>query len=393
MRFFRALAGDASRAYVITTFMTQQPTVPTSLRFLLSAACIVIVIAGLRSASTILVPFALALFVAVVSLPLLQFARSKGTPAPLAILLVVLIDAAALFILGWLVAQVSVEVRSEWPNYVTRIQDLEQNALLWFEARNIEVEEVRSVWFPGGSDTGAAVVGIATFLLRGATDVLTTAFLVLLFFIFLLAEAPSFSRKIRRIGGRQSHEFSRSAKIVKEIQHYLAIKTLISAITGVTIGVATWALGLDFALLWGLLAFLLNFIPNVGSIIASIPAIGIALLQNEPATAILVAAVYVGVNASLGNFLEPMLVGRQLGISTLVIVLSLVFWGWVWGPIGMFLAVPLTMALKIGLEYSEDFRWVAMLMASERKVPPEALNRVRPVPPQTEPNPEKSAVG
>jgi predicted PurR-regulated permease PerM len=160
----------------------------------------------------------------------------------------------------------------------------------------------------------------------------------------------------------------RSSKIVREIQHFLAIKTLISAATGLTVGVAMWGLGLDFALLWGLLAFLLNFIPNVGSIIAAFPAVVVALLQIGPGAAVLVMVVYVGVNALFGNFLEPMLLGRQLGIATLVVILSLVFWGWVWGPIGMFLSVPLTMALKIGLENSPEFKWVAMLMASDGRL-------------------------
>jgi AI-2 transport protein TqsA len=354
--------------------MATQPTIPNGLRFLLSAASLVIIVAGLRGARPILVPLALALFVAVVSLPLLNFARQKGTPTFLAILFVVLIDATALFMFGWLVTRVSVEITNELPAYLTRLQEIQDSLIAWFAARGIEVEEFTAVWFPG--DAAAAgnglpdlqvLFGYATTVFREATNLLAMTFLVILIFIFMLAEASSFPRKIRLIVGRDNEELGRSAKIVREIQHYLAIKTLISLATGLTIGVATWALGLDFPLLWGLLAFLLNYIPNVGSIIAAIPAVTVALLQIGPTAAILVAAVYMGVNALFGNFLEPMLVGRQLGISTLVIILSLVFWGWVWGPIGMFLSVPLTMALKIGLENSDDFRWAAVLMASDRQ--------------------------
>jgi len=371
--------------------MTTPSYIPPGLRFLLSAACLIIVVAGLRGASTILVPLALATFIAVASLPLLHLAERKGTPTGAAILIVVLFDAAALFLFGWLVRLASLEVSSEYSVYLLRLQQLESSAIAWFAERGIELEPIASFWFPQqpGLD-GTSAVGdverlfsLVKVVLLGATDILTMVFLVVLIFIFMLAEAAKLGRKLRLIVGRD--RLGRSAKIIQEIQHFLAIKTVISAATGLTLGAATWALGLDFALLWGLLAFLLNFIPNVGSIIAAIPAVAIALLQIGPGAALLVALVYIGVNALFGNFLEPMLMGRQLGLSTLVVVLALVFWGWVWGPIGMFLSVPLTMALKIGLENSPEFRWVAILMASD--------GRDSPGEPIPVPTPPSSATG
>ncbi|MEX2571662.1 MAG: AI-2E family transporter [Gemmatimonadota bacterium] len=358
--------------------MSPSPISP-GLRFLLSAACLVIVVAGLRGATTILVPLALALFVAVVSLPLLNLLRARGVPTAAAILMVVLFDGAALFLFGWMVSLASLEVRYELPQYVERLQQMEEATVAWFTARGVPIDAS-----PIGellSMDPESILGIGLGVIRGATDIIRTVFVVTLIFVFILAEASSFPRKLRALLGREwGGELGRSAKIVREIQHYLAIKTLISVATGVTIGVVTWGLGLDFPLLWGLLAFLLNYIPNVGSIIAALPAILVALLQLGPGVALLVALVYIGVNALFGNFLEPMLVGRQLGISTLVVVLSLVFWGWVWGPIGMFLSVPLTMALKIGLENSEDFRWLAFLMAAEPKPRPRG-DIASPVPP------------
>ncbi|MEX2581855.1 MAG: AI-2E family transporter [Gemmatimonadota bacterium] len=353
------------------------PPISPGLRFLLSAACLVVVVAGLRGAGAILVPLALALFVAVVSLPLLNVVRRYGVPSVLAIFFVVLFDAAALFLFGWVVSLASLEIRDQLPQYILRAQEMESATVNWFAARGIEVDvspigdflEVDTQRF---LDIGLGVI-------RGATGVITTVFLVTLIFVFILAEAPSFPRKLRAVMGKRA-DLGRSTKIVREIQHYLAIKTLISAATGLTIGVVTWGLGLDFPLLWGLLTFLLNFIPNVGSIIAALPAVVVGLLQLGPGMAVLVAMVYMGVNALFGNFLEPMLVGRQLGISTLVVVLSLVFWGWLWGPIGMFLSVPLTMALKIGLEHSEEFRWVAYLMNAEPRTAPARLASPSPPP-------------
>lgn len=353
--------------------MTTQSYITPGLRFLLTAACLVIVVAGLRAASTILVPLALALFVAVASLPLLNIARRKGIPTSVAILLVVLLDGAALFVFGWLVRITSLEISSEYATYLVRLQDMEVAMIAWLAERGFEIVPPSELWFPtpvsedqlpsGTSPNYGWILSLASSLARWATDTVTTVFLVVLIFIFMLAEAAKFGRKLRLTVGRE--RVNRWAKMVSEIQHFLAIKTFISAVTGLTIGVATWAIGLDFALLWGLLAFLLNYIPNVGSIVAAIPAILVALLQVGPGTAVLTTIVYIAVNALFGNFLDPMLMGRQLGISTLVVILGLVFWGWVWGPVGMFLSVPLTVALKISLENSAEFRWVSVLMASD----------------------------
>jgi AI-2 transport protein TqsA len=381
------MATSPDATHLFTRSMTNQPAgIPPGLRFLLSAACVVIVVAGLRGASTILVPLALALFVAVVSLPLLNLVRARGVPTGLAILMVVLFDAAALFLFGWLVSLAAFEVRDQLPQYLMRIQELEASAT---EALTLRGVEVHASPF-GDLLLPERLFSIISVVLRGATDIITTVFLVTLIFVFMLAEAPRFPRKLRVLAGRRSEELGRSTKIVGEIQHYLAIKTLISIVTGLTIGVVTWGLGLDFPLLWGLLAFVLNYIPNVGSIIAAIPAVIVALLQIGPGMALVTAAVFMGVNALFGSFLEPMLVGRQLGISTIVVILSLVFWGWLWGPVGMFLSVPLTMGLKIVLENSDEFRWVAYLMTAERRGETALEPVATPVPPPSTTGPRKT---
>jgi AI-2 transport protein TqsA len=355
------------------------PPISAGLRFLLSAACIVIVVAGLRSAATILVPLALAFFVAVVSLPMLNAMRKRRVPTVIAILFVVLLDGLALFVFGWVVSLASLEIRAQLPEYVIRTQELERSTVAWFRLRGVEMDASPIATFLELDAQRFLDLGLG--VIRGATDLITTVFLVTLIFVFILAEAPGFPAKLRRIS-RDHGNLARSAKIVREIQQYLAIKTVVSLATGITLGLITWGLGLDFPLLWGLLAFLLNFIPNVGSIIAALPPILVGLLQMGLGMAVLVAIVYIAVNALFGNFLDPLLVGRQLGISTVVVVLSLVFWGWVWGPIGMFLSVPLTMAVKIGLENSDEFRWVAVLMNADQPEPA-PVGVVTPPPPNT----------
>ncbi len=131
-------------------------------------------------------------------------------------------------------------------------------------------------------------------------------------------------------------------------------------------------IGVDFPLLWGMLAFLLNYIPTFGSILAAIPPVLLAMVQLGPGHAIAALAVFVMLNVLLGNFVEPYFMGRRLGLSTLVVFLSLVFWGWVWGPVGMLLSVPLTMIVKIMLENTEDLSWIAVLLGAGPKHEPAA---------------------
>src|SRR5690606_27192148 len=167
---------------------------------------------------------------------------------------------------------------------------------------------------------------------------------------------------------------------------FLAIKTAVSLATGLLAGLLCWAAGLDFYILWGILAFALNFIPVIGSIVAGVPPTLLALVVAGLPNALLVAGGYLLINNFLGNFVEPTLVGRRFGISTLVIVMSVMFWGWLWGPIGMLLAVPLTMMLKVVLASSEEFRWIAVAISSDHHghdatAPP--LLEIPPTPPAT----------
>ena len=191
---------------------------------------------------------------------------------------------------------------------------------------------------------------------------LSNAFLVLLVVIFILFEAAGFRAKLRLAFGDRGANLDRLSQMTLQVQNYLAIKTVVSVATGVLVGIWVWALGFDFPLLWGLVAFIFNYIPSLGSIFAAVPAVLLAIVQLGPGRAAVVAIGYLAINIVFGTFVEPMMLGRRLGLSTLVIFLTLVFWGWVWGPMGMLLSVPLTMMLKIALENTKDFRWIAVML-------------------------------
>jgi AI-2 transport protein TqsA len=328
------------------------------LRVLVASACVVVLIAALRAAAPILVPFVLALFVAVASLPLLAWFRRLGVPNGPSVLLIVLLDAALLAALAWIVAVSAAQVTAELPHYKARLDELEVTLLAFLQSNGVAIAALPYADLVQPE----RLVQLASALLRGLTDVVSAGFLVLLFLVFILAEAAGFGDKLRAAVGARAADFSHLTPIVHEVQAYLALKTAVSLLTGLLVWTAATLLGVDFALFWGLLAFLLNYVPNIGSILAAVPAIGLALLQLGPGTALALAAVYLGVNLVLGNIVEPALMGRRLGLSTLVVLISLVFWGWVWGIPGMLLSLPLTMAAKIALEGSSELRWIAVLL-------------------------------
>jgi AI-2 transport protein TqsA len=329
------------------------------LRGFLFTACLVVTVAGLRLASTVLVPLALALFITVVSLPLLQRLLRRGVPAALSVLAVVMLDISVLLGVVWLLIRSFAEVGGALPSYAARLGELEDTFLTWLGAHGVEIDVIPYMDLIPSEN----LVGLVSTFLRGATDVVSTAFLVVLITVFLLAEVPIFPRKLQIAWGLEGDNLPRTAGVLREVQRYLGLKTISSAVTGLLIGIAAWLLAVDFALLWGLLAFFLNFIPTVGSILAAIPAVSIAALQHGFGPALVLGAVFLAVNMLIGNFIEPMVVGRRLGLSTLVVILSLVFWGYVWGPVGMFLSVPLAMVIKIVLEHNPDYRWIATMMA------------------------------
>ena len=199
---------------------------------------------------------------------------------------------------------------------------------------------------------------------------LSNGFLILLTVIFILAEAWTFPRKLRTVLDDPERDLPHFERFAENINRYIAIKTTVSIATGAFVSLALWIIGVDHAILWGLLAFLLNYVPTIGSAIAAVPPVLLALIQLGGGHALAVAAVFVVVNVVMGNVVEPRFMGRSLGLSTLAVFLSLVFWGWMLGPVGTMLSVPLTMTAKIALEANPATAWLAHLLDPVRKPQP-----------------------
>jgi predicted PurR-regulated permease PerM len=202
-------------------------------------------------------------------------------------------------------------------------------------------------------------------MLSGVGGMLTSFFVTLLIVVFMLAETRIMTAKVRMAFKSPERTLVNVGSILHAINKYLALKTAISIATGLIVGVGLWMMNIDHYLLWGVLAFMFNYIPNIGSILAAVPAILMALIQHNPAMAGLVALLYLAVNTVMGNLIEPRVMGRGLGLSTLVVFVSLIFWGWMLGPVGMLLSVPLTMVVKIALAENESTRWMAIMLSGD----------------------------
>jgi AI-2 transport protein TqsA len=329
---------------------------------LLTLAASVVVIAGLRAAQNLIVPFMLALFLAIIAAPGVSWLTRKRVPSPVAILLVVIVMLSVLTVVGVVLGR-SVNLFVEAiPPYQLRIDGLVDSIPSSLERFDIDIDEseISEIFSPG------SIMGWVATGLKGLAALLKNAFMISLIVVFMLVEAAWVPTKLRVAYGEDSGTVQQVSHAATQIQRYLALKTIISLATGVFIAVWTAVVGLDFFLVWGLLAFLLNFIPTIGSLIAAVPAVLLALVQLGPGAAIAIGIGFLIVNVTFGNIIEPNVMGRTLGLSTLVVFLSLVFWGWVLGPVGMLLSVPLTMIIKIILESRETTRPIAIMLDNGR---------------------------
>lgn len=332
-------------------------------RLILTLASVVVVVAGLKAAAALLVPFMVAVFLSLLSLPLLGWLQRR-MPRGLAVLLTVLANLALIVGLFALVSGSISGFVDAVPRYRVRLEELFADSLAWLDSHGVPASD----WWSEEGLNPAAVVDVLGSTLRGLASVVTNLVLVVLTMVFLLLEVACLPSKLQAALGISRDRYERYASASEQVQRYLVIKTGVSILTGVLAGLGVWLVGLDFPLLWALVAFLFNYVPNLGSIIAAIPPVLLALVQLGVGQALVIALIYAVINIVLGNLIEPQLQGRRLGLSPLVVFLSLVFWGWVWGPVGMVLSVPLTVVVRIVLENSEKLQWVAVLLAAR---PPE----------------------
>jgi AI-2 transport protein TqsA len=338
-------------------------------RGLIVAGALALVVGLLKLAASILAPLLLAVFIAIVATPGLRWMRRFGMPkwGALAIITFVFLDVGSLLAL---VTTGALEgFKDSIPTYHERFMLLSEQFGGWVE--HVGVSGSRDA-IPDLFDPAKLMI-VVRLLLSNASGIFATGLLVLLAVIFILLEAPSLPAKLQTAFHPTPEGEARLRRLLVSINRYMLIKTLTSLGTAFCIWVLLRVLGIDFAALWAVLAFFLNFVPVVGNILMMIPPVLLALVQKDLGTALLVAAGYLVINTVIGNVLEPRIMGRGLGISTLAVFVALLFWGWLFGIVGMFLAVPLTTALIIALDASPHTRPLAVMLGPEIKEAPESL--------------------
>ncbi len=325
---------------------------------LITGACLIVILAGFKNAQQLVVPFFLATFIAILCLPALKWLEGRKIPGVLAVCMVITLALLFGLVLALFIGTSVHDFTLTLPTYQQQIREETKALFGWLNNYGIAISSqiVLEYFDP------SAAMKIAANTLSSLGSALTNGFLILLTVVFILLEASSMPEKLKHALPNATSSLDNFTRITFSVQRYLAMKTLLSAVTGVVITIGMLILDVDYAILWGLLAFLLNYIPNIGSIIAAIPAVLLGLIQHGIIVALIVAGIYIAVNVVIGNVVEPRFMGNRLGLSPLVVFVSLVFWGWILGPVGMLLSVPLTMILKIALEATEEWRWLAVLL-------------------------------
>ncbi len=326
-------------------------------KLLISIASLVIVIAGIKLASAVLIPVTFSIFLALFGLALLKGFQKIKVPKFFAIIIVMVFIALSFIFCIDLLRSSIVEFNDAIPQYKTRFDDITKVSTSFLSKHGVSIPENKI------SDIFTIEKMMDVFLksLRGIVGAVSNTILVFVLVLFILFESTSFQRKLD-FAFKNSTKFVRFARTSDEIQKYIFIKSITSAITGILVYFFVLFLGLDFPVLWGISAFLFNYIPIIGSIVASIPAILLAIIQLGFTDAGIITIGYIAINWGVSYFIEPFLMGKNLGLSPLIVLLSVFFWGWLWGPAGMLLSVPLAMVIKILFENSKDFYWIGILM-------------------------------
>ena len=328
---------------------------------LIVLAAIAIILLFVKFAAPILAPVLLAAFIAIVSLPPLRWMMEHGVPKWIALgaILFLLFDFGS--ILALLMTSGLEGFRENLPGYQQRFELLSEQLGNWLEAAGIEGSRAA---LPDMVDA-RKVVSFVRAMLASVSNTLGVGLLVLLTVAFILAEASNFGPRIKKAFGDSEAFELQFGRVLDSLSQYMLIKIVSSFATGLVVWILLWVLGIDFAALWAILAFVLNFIPFVGAILMMIPPVVLAMVQADLEIAFLVAVGFIAANTIIGNVLEPRFMGEGLGISTLAVFLSLIFWGWLLGTIGVFLSVPLTIVLIAALDANESTRPLAVLLSTD----------------------------
>lgn len=338
--------------------MENKLTDQSGIKFWIIFASMIIVIAGLKAGSDFINPMLLALFISAICLGPFGWLKERGLPEWLIIIIIFLgIAIIAISVILLLGASIPAFI-DKAPFYGEKFNKIWENFNQWLVQKGwSEKDSVLSQ-----SINPKSIMTLVENLFSGLGNLMSSGVTILLAAVFFLLEVTLLDKKIKFIKPQAIVGIN---KVFENVKKYFWTKTVISLATGIFVAIGLAIVGVDFPILWGFLAFLLNYIPNIGSALAGIPAVLLALVQLGPGSAIATTVIYVVVNGVIGNVIEPKVMGKNLGISTLVVFIALIFWGWVLGTIGMLLAVPLTIMIKLTLDGMDSTKWLGLLLGDE----------------------------
>ncbi len=330
-------------------------------RFWIITTGVIIAFTALKSASQIVNTILLAAFLTAISLAPLNWLKKKGVNNIVANFIIVLSIIAMIGLIGIIIGETVFSFSDKLPVYQERFHELFTNTMNnladygLIEKETSDPDNFKAVKILPAAAPIASKVG----------KVIADAFIVFFMFIFMLFEAEQFSKKMAYISKSSSKD---SDLIIKKLGHYFGIKTLTSLATGLIVSLSMYVIGVEFPILWGFIAFILNYIPSIGSIIAAIPAVLIAFIMHGPFTGFITIIIYLVVNTLIGSVIEPQLMGKNLGISPLIVFVSMIFFGYLLGPIGMLIATPLAIVIKIIFDSRDVTKNLGIMIGDGREI-------------------------
>jgi predicted PurR-regulated permease PerM len=323
------------------------------------AVGIVILLAALKAAAAIVVPLLLAFTIAVAFQPISERLAKHGAPPVVAAIVTLVCVVGAVAAIGALIVVAASDLAEAAPRYAAQLDSAHTRLMAWLKDNGLEALAPTTETV----DPGAQASRLVTEAVFIASGILGNLLNVLFLTVFMQLEADLLKRKLRLIL-HDGKAVDQTLSAVGEVQRYLRVKFVLSLANGVLLGLWCWIWGVSNPVLWGVMAFALNFVPVIGSLIAAIPPVLFGVLELGWAGALGVASGYVAVNIVVDNVMEPRLMGRAMGLSPLVLMISLLVWGFVLGPVGALLSVPLTVAARIYFDFHPGTRWIALLLAA-----------------------------
>jgi AI-2 transport protein TqsA len=352
----------------VTTALRQ----PSFLRVMLFLAATVVVLVGIRLGAPILNPILFAVVLTLLFSPVYSWLLRRGLPAPLSLVvmlvLLVILFVGLSFILGASIARFSERVGF----YTTELNGQVDSLDALLERSGLSNVNLQDVVKP------SALAGALGTVLSAISGFLSDLFLILMIMLFLLGEGPSMMNRLRASASRDNPQVARLTTVGQSVVRQFGLRAIVNLVTGAGVTILLFLSGVDFPLLWGILTFFLSFVPYIGLVLAVTPAVVLALAEFGVTRAALVIAGVVVINILAENVLSPMMMGRGLNVSPTIVFLSFIFWAWLLGGPGAFLALPITLFVAVMFDTFPETRWLASLIgagapssdATDTDVPP-----------------------